>query len=205
MIVAIDGPAGAGKSTVARGVARALGYRYLDTGAMYRLVALASLEDPSRTPAEHAAALDAVPSERVLLGGRDVTAEIRGPAVSAKASEVAADPAVRAALVVRQRELTADGDWVAEGRDIGTVVIPDAPVKVFLVADEGVRAERRAIERGGGDAAAILAEQRARDARDRGRAISPLQPAADAVILDTSDLSADDVVERVVALVRAAR
>jgi CMP/dCMP kinase len=203
MIVAIDGPAGAGKSTAARGAARALGYRYLDSGAMYRCVALASIEDPTRTPAEHAAALDATLGERVLLGGRDVTAAIRGPEVGARASQVAADPAVRAALVARQRSLTASGDWVAEGRDIGTVVVPQAPVKVFLVADAAVRAQRRALERGG-DAAAILAEQRARDERDERREHSPLRPAGDAVVLDTTELTAQDVVERIVALVRAA-
>jgi cytidylate kinase len=203
VIVAIDGPAGAGKSTAARGVARALGYRHLDTGAMYRLVALSSLEDPSRTPAEHAAALEIAPAERVLLGGRDVTAAIRSAEVGAKASEVAADPAVRAALVERQRSLTATGDWVAEGRDIGTAVVPQAPVKIFLVADEAVRAQRRALERGG-DADEILAEQRARDARDRGRTHSPLEPSPDAVILDTTGLSPEAVVERIVALVRAA-
>jgi len=203
VIVAIDGPAGAGKSTAARGVARALGYRYLDSGAMYRLVALSSLEDPSRTPAEHAAALVIAPAQRVLLGGRDVTAAIRSAEVGAKASEVAADPAVRAALVERQRTLTATGDWVAEGRDIGTVVVPQAPVKVFLVADEAVRAQRRALECGG-DAAAILAEQRVRDGRDERREHSPLEPAGDAVILDTTELTAQEVVERIVALVRAA-
>jgi cytidylate kinase len=203
VIVAIDGPAGAGKSTAARGVARALGYRYLDSGAMYRSVALASLEDPTRTPAEHAAALDVTLDERVLLGGRDVTEAIRAPEVSAEASKVAADPAVRAALVERQRSLTANGDWVAEGRDIGTVVVPQAPVKVFLVADEAVRARRRALERGG-DAAAVLGEQRERDARDRAREHSPLEPAPDAVILDTTGLSEEQVVARIVELVRAA-
>ena len=202
MIVAIDGPAGAGKSTTARAVARALGFGYLDSGAMYRCVALASLEDPAHTPAEHAAALEIELGERVRIAGRDVTDAIRAPRVSARASEVAADPHVRAALVERQRALTSRGDWVAEGRDIGTVVAPDAQVKVFLVADPAVRAERRARETGG-DPAEILEQQRRRDERDRAREHSPLEPAADAVVLDTTELSPQEVVERIVALVRA--
>ena len=144
MIVAIDGPAGAGKSTVARGVAEALGFAYLDSGALYRCVALASLEDPARSPAEHAATLEVSLGERILLGGRDVSHAIRSPTVSAQASVVAADPAVREALVARQRELLASGDWVAEGRDIGTVVAPTAELKLFLEASEAERAARRA-------------------------------------------------------------
>ena len=203
MIVAIDGPAGAGKSTVARGVARALGFSYLDSGAMYRCVALASFEDPTRTPAEHAAALDVSLGERVLLAGRDVTHAIRSPTVSAQASVVAADPAVRAALVARQRALLERGDWVAEGRDIGTVVAPGAEVKVFLEASEGERAARRARELGG-DPGEALAELRARDARDRDRAHSPLSAAPDAVVIDSTGLEADEVVARITALVAAA-
>ena len=144
MIVAIDGPAGSGKSTVARGVAGALGFGYLDSGAMYRCVALASLEDPARSAAEHAGRLAISLGERVVLDGRDVTHAIRSPTVSAQASLVAADPAVRSALVARQRELLANGDWVAEGRDIGTVVAPEAAVKVFLDATDADRAARSA-------------------------------------------------------------
>jgi cytidylate kinase len=204
MIVAIDGPVGAGKSTVARAVARALGLSYLDSGAMYRSVALASLEDPSRAPAEHAAALSLSLGERVLMGGRDVTDAIRSPEVSARASVVAADPAVRAALVARQRELLASGDWVAEGRDIGTVVAPAAEVKIFLTASEPERAARRARELGS-DPEAVRRELVARDARDREREHSPLAAAPDAVVLDSGGLDVDEVVEQIAALVQAAR
>jgi cytidylate kinase len=203
MIVAIDGPAGAGKSTAAVGAARALGFRYLDSGAMYRCVALASLEDPARSPSEHATSIDVELGERVRLGGRDVTDEIRGARVSAFASVVAADPGVRAALVERQRAMTARGDWVAEGRDIGTVVAPHAEVKVFLDAAAPVRAARRAQELGA-DPDEILAQQCDRDARDRAREHSPLEPAPDAIRLDTTDLTPHEVVERIVALVRRA-
>ncbi|HUB76024.1 MAG TPA: (d)CMP kinase [Solirubrobacteraceae bacterium] len=188
MIVAIDGPAGAGKSTVARALAERLRARYLDSGAMYRAVALAAIEQPRRTPAELAATLSIDPGPPVLLDGRDVTSAIRGPDVSARASEVAADPAVRSALVAQQRRLLALGDWVAEGRDIGTVVAPGAELKVFLTASPQARAARRADE----PAAAIAA----RDARDSSRAASPLRPAADAVVLDTTELTLAQVVER---------
>jgi cytidylate kinase len=143
MIVAIDGPAGAGKSTVARAVAAALGFGYLDSGALYRCVALATLEDPERTAAGVAADLDVSLGERVLLAGRDVTHAIRSPTVSAQASIVAADPAVRVALVARQRALLASGDWVADGRDIGTVVAPGAEVKIFLDASAPRARDRR--------------------------------------------------------------
>jgi len=201
--VAIDGPVGAGKSTVARGVAAALGFRYLDSGAMYRCVALATLEDSARTAAEHAAALRIELSERVLLDGHDVTSAIRSPTVSARASVVAADPAVRAALVVLQRALLETGDWVAEGRDIGTVVAPGADVKVFLTASEDERARRRARELGA-DVGEVRRELAARDARDLEREHSPLAVAADAVVLDTGGLDAAAVVARIVELVRAA-
>ena len=204
MIVAIDGPAGAGKSTVARGVATALGFAYLDSGALYRCVALASLDDPTSSAAEHAAGLAVSLGPRVLLGGRDVTHTIRSPTVSAQSSVVAADPGVRAALVARQRELLTEGDWVAEGRDIGTVVAPDADVKVFLTASARERALRRARELGG-DPAEVLEEMRVRDARDRDRDHSPLEAAPDAVMLDTSGLDFGEVVARIVALVRDAQ
>jgi cytidylate kinase len=204
MIVAIDGPAGAGKSTVARGVAEALGFAYLDSGALYRCVALASLEDPARSPAEHAATLEVSLGERILLGGRDVSHAIRSPTVSAQASVVAADPAVREALVARQRELLASGDWVAEGRDIGTVVAPTAELKLFLEASEAERAARRARELGA-DPGEVALEMRTRDARDRGRDHSPLAVAADAIVLDTDGRSIGEVVEQAVALALDAR
>jgi cytidylate kinase len=201
MIVAIDGPAGAGKSTTAVAVARELGFRRLDSGAMYRAVALASLEDPSRTATEHAKNLDLELGDRVLLGGRDVTDAIRTPEVSERASEVAAIPAVRAALVDLQRTFATRGDWVIEGRDIGTVVAPGAEIKVFLTASESERAARRAREQGT-DPGRVLDAQRDRDRRDTSRAHSPLEPAPDAVVLDSTALSLDEVVARVVALAR---
>jgi CMP/dCMP kinase len=203
MIVAIDGPAGAGKSTVARGVARALGFTYLDSGAMYRCVALAVLEHGGE-PADVARAIELEVGERVLLDGRDVTEAIRAPEVSEAASQVAADPGVREALVEKQRELMASGDWVAEGRDIGTVVAPDAAVKVYLTASPEERARRRAVELGT-DVRTVLQDQALRDAQDMERKHSPLMAAPGAVELDTSGLSVDEVVDRIVELVRRAR
>jgi len=207
MLIAIDGPAGAGKSSVARGVAAALGFTYLDSGAMYRCVALAALEagvdpDDADAVAELAAGLEIVlDGPRVLLGERDISAEIRAPEVSAAASHVSVHPAVRAAMVERQRALIAAGRYVAEGRDIGTVVSPDAPLKVFLTASEEERARRRA-RQSGEDPEAVLAAQRRRDARDAGRAHGALRIAEDAVELDTTDLSAEQAVARVVELAR---
>ena len=203
MIVAIDGPAGAGKSTVARALAAALGFTYLDSGAMYRSVALAVRERDGR-PAEVARAADIGVGDRVVLDGRDVTEAIRAPEVSEVASRVAADPGVREALVAKQRALLQDGDYVAEGRDIGTVVAPDAEVKVFLTASPKERARRRAAELGG-DPGTVLADQTLRDERDRSRAHSPLEAAPGAVELDTTALSVDQVVARIVELVEAAR
>ena len=199
MVVAIDGPAGAGKSSVARAVAGKLGFTYLDTGAMYRSVAMASLER-SLEPAAVAPQLRIKLGERILVDGRDVTEAIRTPAVSEAASRAASDPAVRSALVDQQRRLLAHGDWVAEGRDIGTVVAPDAAVKVFLTASPEVRARRRAAELGA-DPARVLAEQAIRDERDRTREHSPLEPAPGAVVLDTTGMSLDEVVERIAHLV----
>jgi cytidylate kinase len=204
MIVAIDGPAGAGKSTVARAVAQAVGFSYLDSGAMYRGVALVSLAAPQRQAAELANELRIELGERVLLDGRDATEAIRTPEVSARASEIAADPAVRSALVAQQRAMIASGDWVVEGRDIGTVVVPDAEVKVFLTASAEERARRRALELGAG-VAGVLSEQRARDSRDSERADSPLAPADDAQLLDTTGISLDGVVAEIVARVAARR
>jgi cytidylate kinase len=203
MVVAIDGPAGAGKSTVARRVAEELGFTYLDSGAMYRAVALAALERGAE-PADVAPRVRIDLGDRVLLDERDVTEQIRTPEVTEAASVAAADPAVRVAMVSEQRRLLSSGDWVAEGRDIGTVVAPDAEVKVFLTASPEARARRRATELGA-DEATVLADQTIRDQRDTERAHSPLQAAPDAHTIDTTDLTLDQVVARVVELVRSAR
>ena len=203
-VVAIDGPAGAGKSTVARGVAGALGFTYLDTGAMYRAVALAAAErgvDPAALASTLKLEAD---GDRLRLDGRDVTDAIRTPEVSEAASRAAADPEVRRAVVELQRRLLETGDWVAEGRDIGTVVAPGAEVKVFLTADPEERARRRAAELGL-DPERVLAEQAIRDERDRTRAHSPLEPAAGAVILDTTHMTLPEVVEHIAGLARGAR
>ncbi len=197
-VVAIDGPAGAGKSSVARAVAERLGFTYLDSGAMYRAVALAALQR-GREPGEVADSLRLELTDGVRVDGEDVTQAIRRPEVSEAASQAAADPLVRQAMVAHQRRLLATGDWVVEGRDIGTVVAPDAAVKVFLTAEAEERARRRAAELGI-DPAGVLAEQTIRDARDTGREHSPLSPAPGAVILDTTQLAFDDVVARVVEL-----
>jgi cytidylate kinase len=202
-IVAIDGPAGAGKSTVARGVAGELGFTYLDSGAMYRAVALASLRRGAE-PATIASTLRIDLGDRVLLDGEDVTTAIRTPDVSEAASRVAADPAVREAMVAEQRRLMSEGDWVAEGRDIGTVVTPHAEVKVFLTADPRERARRRAAELGV-DPETVLAEQTIRDERDRSREHSPLEPAPGSVELDTTGLDISEVVRRIVDLVNRGR
>jgi CMP/dCMP kinase len=201
MVIAIDGPAGAGKSTVARAVADRLGFTYLDTGAMYRCVALSLLERGGSVAAL-AESVRISLGAAVMLDGVDVTAAIRAPAVSEAASQVAADPAVRRALVGQQRQLLSHGDWVAEGRDIGTVVMPEAEVKVFLTADPRARAQRRAAELGV-DVEAVLADQLVRDARDSERSDSPLRPAPGAVELDTTGMSVPQAVDRVVALAQA--
>jgi CMP/dCMP kinase len=194
MVVAIDGPAGAGKSTVAEAVAGALGFTYLDSGAMYRAVALQALRS-GRPPAEEARALDT---------GLLASPDIRAPEVSEAASQVATNPEVRAALVERQRELMTSGDWVAEGRDIGTVVAPDAAVKVFLTADPAERARRRAAELGA-DPDVVLRDQTLRDEQDRNREHSPLKPAPGSVELDTTGLSIDEVVRKIAVMVNEAR
>jgi cytidylate kinase len=203
MVIAIDGPAGAGKSSVARAVAGELGFTYLDSGAMYRAVALAALR-AERPPAELAQDTKIeLRDGRVELDGEDVTDAIRTPRVSEAASRAAADPAVRRAMVMMQRRLLSEGNWVAEGRDIGTVVVPDAAVKVFLTASAGERARRRAVELGA-DPEAVLKDQTIRDERDRTREHSPLEPAPGAVVLDTTGLTLDEVVKQVVDLARPA-
>jgi cytidylate kinase len=199
-VVAIDGPAGAGKSTVARAVADRLGFTYLDSGAMYRCVALLAAQRGAE-PAAVASAVVIELGDSVTCDGQDVTQAIRTPEVSERASQVAADPAVREAMVAQQRRLLSAGNWVAEGRDIGTVVAPDAGIKVFLTAEPAERARRRATELGA-EPETVLAEQTIRDQRDRSRELSPLRPAPDAVTIDTTGLTAGQVAERVVALVR---
>ncbi|MGH3645225.1 MAG: (d)CMP kinase [Mycobacterium sp.] len=208
LTVAVDGPAGTGKSSVSRGLARALGARYLNTGAMYRIVTLAVLR--AGLDVEDAAAVGALVSEVDLavgfdpdedlyfLGAEDVSAEIRGDAVTKAVSAVSAVPEVRTRLVDRQREL-AEGSAavVVEGRDIGTVVLPDAAVKIFLTASAEERARRRNdqnVAAGiGGDYDAVLADVRRRDHLDSTRAVSPLRAAEDAVVVDSSDMSESEV------------
>jgi cytidylate kinase len=199
-VIAIDGPAGAGKSTVARAVAKALGWGYLDSGAMYRSVALAAIRR-GQEPAAIAPIVRIEAGERVLLDGEDVTDQIRSAQVSEAASRAAADPTVREAMVAQQRRLLSRGDWVVEGRDIGTVVLPEAALKVFLTADAQERARRRARELGE-DPDAVLEELAIRDDRDQRREHSPLRPAEGAVLLDTSGLTVEDVVRRIVELAR---
>src|SRR3954447_17009464 len=182
MVIAIDGPAGAGKSTVARGVAAALGFTYLDSGAMYRCVALAGLDgradldDPGTMSRIAGSLAIGFSNASVELDGRDVSQAIRDTEVSAAASRVSVHPGVREAMVARQRELIEGGRYVAEGRDIGTVVSPDAPLQVFLTASADERARRRAAETGQ-DREAVLADQSERDARDRDREHGALRPA----------------------------
>lgn len=207
MVIAIDGPAGAGKSTVARAVARALGFTYLDSGAMYRSVALAALRlDADLDDADELGRLArrsdiSLVDGQVSLDGEPVTEAIRSPAVSTAASRVSVHPAVREAMVAQQRALIESGDYVAEGRDIGTVVSPDAPLKVFLTATDAERARRRAAESGEA-VEEVLNAQAARDARDREREHGALRAAPDAVQIDTSGLGVDEVADRVVALAR---
>jgi cytidylate kinase len=203
MVIAIDGPAGAGKSTVARETARALGFGYLDSGAMYRAVALSLLEGDG-DPAQRAAAMSIDLGDRVTVDGRDVTDQIRAPEVTEAASRIATLKPVRSALVQKQRELLQSGDWVGEGRDIGTVVAPDADLKIFLTASPEARARRRA-EDLGADWRIVLQDQTLRDQQDSQREHSPLRPAPDAIELDTTDRPVEDVVAQVVKLVREAQ
>jgi cytidylate kinase len=205
MVIAIDGPAGAGKSTVARSLASKLGFTYLDSGAMYRCVALAGLRrgtdlDDAGTIAELARSISiSLDGERVELDGEDVGTEIREPTVTEASSRVSVHAEVREAMVDRQRELIVAGRYVAEGRDIGTVVSPDSPLKVFLTASAEERARRRAAQTGE-DPGAVLAAQRERDERDETREHSALRAAADAVEIDTTGLAEAEVVARIAAL-----
>jgi cytidylate kinase len=216
LVVAIDGPAGAGKSTVSRRLAETLGYRYVDTGAMYRVIGVLAAEQhiDFADTAALASLCDATDMDFIErdgristhAAGRDLTAAIRTPEAAQLASKVSAVPVVRERLVAKQRAMGAAGGVVMEGRDIGTVVFPDAPVKVFLEASVGERARRRASELqaagAGADVNHIAAEIAERDARDRGRAHSPLRPASDAVVIDSTDKSIDEVVTTLSALVR---
>jgi CMP/dCMP kinase len=207
MVIAIDGPAGAGKSTVARGVARALGFTYLDSGAMYRAVALAAVErgidpDDSERLGELAWGLGIdFEGDTIRLDGKPVEGRIRSPEVTVAASRVSVHPQVRQAMVKRQRELIAAGNYVAEGRDIGTVVSPDSPLKVFLTASEEERARRRAAETGE-PVTTVREAIDERDRRDRGREHGALRAADDSVSVDTTDLTPEQVVERIAALAR---
>jgi cytidylate kinase len=214
VVVAIDGPAGAGKSTIARAVAGRLGYVYIDSGAMYRAVALWALrngiapDDSHKLDevARHARIEFAAGASTVLLNGEDVSLAIREPEVSDAASKVSALPGVRRAMVDAQREMAAGTSVVMEGRDIGTVVFPDATIKIFLDANPEVRAERRAEElRGKGmdvGAQSVAQEMADRDRRDRTRTESPLVQAPDAIYVDTTGLSIKDVEEAVLRIIR---
>jgi cytidylate kinase len=214
-VVAIDGPGGSGKSTIARGIARALGWHVLDTGAMYRAVTLVALEQQvplddekacARIAAEHTIAVD---DGITMVDGRDVSSKIRGPTVTAAVSTVSAHPSVRSVLVARQRAWLAEhGAGVVEGRDIGTVVFPAAPVKVFLTASDEERARRRHLDEAASERAVAVEEVQdalaRRDALDSGRTVSPLRPADDALVVDTTGRSVDEVVGELVEQARVA-
>lgn len=217
VVVAIDGPSGTGKSSVAKELARQLGAAYLDTGAMYRIVTLWVLRAgiDLTDPAAISAATEQVPmsvgsdpdAQTALLAGEDVSAPIRGAEVTGAVSAVSAVPAVRERLVRRQRELAeGSGPVVVEGRDIGTVVLPDADVKIYLTASAQARAQRRNTQNvtGGGsdEYERVLADVQRRDHLDSTRAVSPLRPAEDAVQVDTSDMTQDQVVAHLLDLVR---
>lgn len=206
MVIAIDGPAGAGKSTAARMLAERLGFAYVDTGAMYRVLTWIALRDrvdlddgPALRGAgeEHAWVID---DGRIEVDGDDVTDAVREPRIDRSVSQVASHPEVRELLRERQREAAANGNAVIEGRDIGTVVWPAAAVKVYLVADEDERARRRTEERPGRDAESLAAELRRRDEADADQ----MRPARDAIVIDTTSLEIDEVVARIVALVEVA-
>jgi cytidylate kinase len=202
-VIAIDGPSASGKGTVASQVAQALGFHYLESGALYRLVALAGGGDPAGTAGRLPVRFQ---GSKIFLSEQDVTEQIRDEAVGVRASEVAKIPAVRAALLERQRAFRQPPGLVADGRDMGTVVFPDAVLKVYLTASVRVRAERRykqLIDKGNSaNLAALSRDLEERDRRDAERAVAPLKPATDAVSLDSSDLTIGQVVERVLQLYR---
>ncbi len=216
-VVAIDGPAGAGKSTVARALANRLGYTFLDTGALYRTVALvAKRRQISWADGPQLGALaknlgivftQGVERPRIMADSEDVTDEIRRPEISEGASQVSALPEVRAGLLDMQRRVASRANVVAEGRDVGTVVFPAAQAKFFLVANPEIRARRRTMELQAAGRAAVfadvLAEMQTRDARDSGRAVAPLRRADDAVEIDSSLATPDEVLERMIAIIRA--
>jgi len=209
-VIAIDGPAGAGKSTIARLLADKLDYTYIDTGAMYRAVALwaRQTETTASEPAKleqlaQSAEIALLPPNRVWLNGRDVTDSIRTPEISGLASQVAAIGGVRAALVVKQRQIAEHANVVMEGRDIGSIVFPDARVKIFLDADPAARVLRRAGETPDGETQALAAQLAERDRRDRNRAESPLVQAPDAVYLDSTGMTVEQVTDAILKVVRA--
>ena len=208
LVIAIDGPAGSGKSTVAARLARELGYVNIESGAMYRALALKAIECDASFDDERALVALAADSQialeptltgnRVLLDGQDVSERVREADVTEAASRVSVHPAVREWMVERQRELGARGGVVMEGRDIGTKVFPGAEVKIFLDADPSVRGERRFRQQGAAEKSeAVLKDLRERDQRDRSRAVSPLAPAADAVVIDSTRLGIDEVLARI--------
>jgi cytidylate kinase len=214
VVVAMDGPSGSGKSSTSRGVATALGLRYLDTGAMFRAMTWWMLEHDVDTedPEAVAARADAPllvsgtdpQAPTITVDGTDVAGPIRGSAVTSAVSAVSSVPAVRARLLREQRDIIGDGGIVVEGRDIGTVVAPDAAVKVYLTADPDARAARRAAEQSGSDVDATRADLARRDAIDSGRVAAPLTMAEGATHIDTTPYTLDEVVDQVVALVRTA-
>ena len=198
MKIAIDGPAGVGKTSVGRALAEVFGCRFISTGSMYRVVAVAF----DRGMALDGVRIDVSDDGRFLLNGEDITDLLHTPEYDEKSSQVATRPAVRSRLVELQRELAARNDVVMEGRDIGTVVLPDADVKLFLQASPAIRADRRLKQRGAGDREATLKEIRRRDRRDKGRAVAPLKPARDATIIDTDRKTLVEVISVASNLVR---
>ena len=213
LVIAIDGPAGAGKSTIAQALARRLGYVNLESGAMYRALALKAIETGTSLDDEAAllalaqnSVINLVPTgdnNRVLLDGRDVSQRIREMDVTDAASRVSVHPAVRVWMVARQREMGAGGGVIMEGRDIGTKVFPDAEVKIFLDANAEVRAQRRFKQKEvPADVSSVAEQMKRRDERDRARAASPLEPAPDAVIVDSSAMNIEQVVDRILEVVR---